>query len=142
MRFKKAVIATGARAVLPQVEGLEAAGFLTNETVFSLTERPPRLAVFGAGPLGCELAQAFQRLGSEVTVIEMGPHILSREDPDAADIIAEAFRRDGINVMLNSKVTRVETSNDGKVICLEIGGEESSMFRTPGSSPTPRRWTQ
>lgn len=127
LRFKKAVIATGARAVRPQVEGLEEAGFLTNETVFSLTERPPRLAVFGAGPLGCELAQAFQRLGSEVGVIEMGPHMLSREDPDAADIIAEAFRRDGINVMLNSKVTRVETSNNGKVICLETGGEESSI---------------
>jgi pyruvate/2-oxoglutarate dehydrogenase complex dihydrolipoamide dehydrogenase (E3) component len=127
LRFKKAVIATGARAVRPQVEGLEEAGFLTNETVFSLTECPSRLAVFGAGPLGCELAQAFQRLGSEVTVIEMGPHMLSREDPDAADIIAEAFRRDGINVMLNSKATRVETSNDGKVICLETGGKESSI---------------
>ena len=84
LRFRKAVIATGARAVHPPVPGLVEAGFLTNETVFSLTERPPRLAVFGAGPLGCELAQAFRRLGSEVTIIERHGQFLAREDPDAA----------------------------------------------------------
>ncbi len=69
LRFKKAVIATGARAVRPPIPGLEEAGYLTNETVFSLTERPARLAVIGAGPIGCELAQAFARLGSGVTVV-------------------------------------------------------------------------
>jgi hypothetical protein len=69
LRFKKAVIATGARAVEPAIEGLAEAGFLTNETVFSLTERPKRLAVIGGGPIGCELAQAFQRLGSQVTLM-------------------------------------------------------------------------
>ena len=85
LRFKKAVIATGARAWSPPVEGLAEAGFLTNETVFSLVERPRRLGVIGGGPIGCELAQAFQRLGSEVTLLEMGSHLLAREDADAAN---------------------------------------------------------
>jgi len=127
LRFKKAVIATGARAVRPAIEGLEEAGFLTNETVFSLTERPGRLAVFGAGPLGCEMAQAFRRLGSQVTIVEMGPQLLSREDPDAASIVANAFSRDGIDLKLNSKVTRVERSDGGKVVCLVTGGKEGKV---------------
>ncbi|MHC4745236.1 MAG: FAD-dependent oxidoreductase, partial [Planctomycetota bacterium] len=98
LRFSRAVIATGARAFEPPVEGLKEAGFLTNETVFSLTKRPRRLAVFGAGPLGCELAQAFSRLGCKVTIIQKSGHFLRREDPDAAEIIAQAFRREGIEV--------------------------------------------
>ena len=114
LRFRKAVIATGARAVHPPVPGLVEAGFLTNENVFSLTERPPRLAVFGAGPLGCELAQAFRRLGSEVTIIERHGQFLAREDPDAARILAESFRRDGIRMLLNTEVQRVERSAAGK----------------------------
>ncbi|WP_275574964.1 FAD-dependent oxidoreductase [Neosynechococcus sphagnicola] len=69
LRFKRAVIASGARAVQPQIPGLADAGYLTNETVFSLTERPGRLAVIGGGPIGCELAQAFRRLGSEVILL-------------------------------------------------------------------------
>src|SRR5919202_2839815 len=76
LRFKKAVIATGARAVQLKIEGIEEAGYLTNETVFSLTERPRRLAVIGAGPIGCELAQAFRRLGCEVVVFHQGSHLL------------------------------------------------------------------
>ncbi len=74
LRFKKAVVATGARPTHPSIEGLTEAGFLTNEKVFSLTERPPRLALLGGGPVGCELAQAFRRLASTVTLIEMGSH--------------------------------------------------------------------
>jgi mercury(II) reductase len=116
LRFRKAVIATGARAVHPPVPGLVEAGFLTNENVFSLTERPARLAVFGAGPLGCELAQAFQRLGSEVTIIERHGQFLAREDPDAARILAESFRRDGIRMLLNTEVQRVERSAAGKLL--------------------------
>jgi len=87
LKFKKAVIATGARATVPPIEGLENAGYLTNETVFSLTERPKRLAVIGGGPLGCELAQAFQRLGSQVIIMDRNNHILKREDEDAAEIL-------------------------------------------------------
>lgn len=123
LRFKKAVIATGARPVHPVVPGLEDAGYLTNETVFSLTERPARLAVIGGGPIGCELAQSFRRLGSEVTIIEMGPQFLAREDPDAAEILAESFRRDGIRVMLKTVLGKVEKAGAEKVLHLERGGK-------------------
>lgn len=89
LRFKKAIIATGARATRPRVPGLAEAEYLTNETVFSLTERPKRLAVIGGGPIGCELAQAFHRLGSEVTLLHKHEHLLDREDADAADIVQQ-----------------------------------------------------
>src|SRR5213076_702692 len=84
--FVRAVIATGARATAPPIPGLEDAGYLTNETVFQLTERPRRLAIIGAGPIGCELAQAFARLGAEVTLLGNHEHILPREDRAAAAI--------------------------------------------------------
>ena len=127
LRFKKAVIATGARAVEPPVEGLAEAGYLTNETVFSLTERPRRLAVVGAGPLGCELAQAFRRLGCEVIVVEMAPQILIREDPDAARIIAEALKRDGIDVRLGTTIKRVVASDEGKVLHLKSDSKTEAV---------------
>ena len=123
LRFKKAVIATGARAVMPSVEGLEKAGFLTNETVFSLTERPERLAVIGAGPLGCELAQAFRRLGSSVCLIHKYPHILNREDPEAAEIIQKVFLREGMDLWLESEPVSVEVRDGTKVIKVKKGGE-------------------
>jgi pyruvate/2-oxoglutarate dehydrogenase complex dihydrolipoamide dehydrogenase (E3) component len=114
LRFKKAVIATGARAHHPDVPGLREAGFLTNESVFELTERPRRLAVIGAGPIGCELAQAFRRLGSEVTLFHTGGHILNREDADAAEIVQRAFVAEGIQLVLDARLTRVERAADGK----------------------------
>jgi pyruvate/2-oxoglutarate dehydrogenase complex dihydrolipoamide dehydrogenase (E3) component len=116
LSFRKAVIATGARAHRPDVPGLAEAGFLTNETVFELTERPPRLAVVGAGPVGCELAQAFRRLGSEVTLFESGGHILSREDADAAEIVQRAFVSEGIRLVLGATLERVERAGGGKVL--------------------------
>lgn len=122
LRFKKAVIATGARAVRPDIPGLEAAGYLTNETVFNLTVRPNRLAVMGGGPIGCELAQAFRRLGSEVVLIHNRDHLLEREDREAAEIVQQAFLREGIQLRLNCSVDRVEATPAGKVIYL-TGGE-------------------
>ncbi len=116
LRFKKAVIATGARAAHPRIDGLAEAGFLTNETVFSLTERPRRLAVIGGGPIGCELAQAFRRLGSEVTLFHHAAHILNREDAGAAEIVQQAFLREGIRLVLESEPVRVEKGPSGKVI--------------------------
>jgi pyruvate/2-oxoglutarate dehydrogenase complex dihydrolipoamide dehydrogenase (E3) component len=116
LRYKKAVIATGARAVKPAIEGIENAGFLTNETVFSLTELPQRLAVIGGGPIGCELAQAFQRFGSQVTLFHKGGHILNKEDRDAAEIIQNRFIQENIQLILNSQIQRVEKTTDGKVI--------------------------
>ena len=127
LRFKKAVIATGGRATHPPIQGLAEAGFLTNETVFSLTERPKRLAVIGGGPIGCELAQAFRRLGSEVSLFEMGSHILGREDPDAAAIVQEAFVREGVQLHLNSRLQRVTKTDQGKVLCFETDGKAEEV---------------
>ena len=128
LRFAKAVIATGARAFVPTVPGLDEAGFLTNETVFSLTELPKRILVFGAGPLGCELAQAFRRFGSQVTIVERGPRFLAREDPDAAEVLHDSFRRDGIEVRLGTEVVRVHLSEKGKHALLRKGGAESECL--------------
>ncbi len=124
LRFSKAVIATGARAAIPDVEGLVEAGFLTNETVFSLAERPRRLGVLGAGPLGCELAQAFQRLGCRVTMVARHGQLLRREDPDAVAILTRAFQRDGIVVRFNSTVKRVSMNGGEKRLHLEAEGKE------------------
>lgn len=123
LRFKRAIIATGARAVTPPVEGLKEAGFLTNETIFSLTERPKHLTVFGAGPIGCEMAQAFRRLGSDVTIIQKGPQFLSREDPEAAQILYEAFKRDGIRIYLMTTVQKVTGSGKQKKIHIVTDGK-------------------
>ncbi len=127
LRFKRAVITTGARASELPIPGLAAAGFLTNETVFSLTERPRRLAVIGAGPIGCELAQAFHRLGSEVVLLNDVPHILPREDDDAAAIVARVFQREGMRLVMNAKITRVERSAGGKTLHVESDGRADEV---------------
>jgi pyruvate/2-oxoglutarate dehydrogenase complex dihydrolipoamide dehydrogenase (E3) component len=126
LRFRNAVIATGARAVAPPIEGLPETGYLTNETVFDLTERPTRLACIGGGPIGSELAQAFRRLGSEVTLFEAGPHILGREDADAAEIVQQAFLREGIRLILGCTVQRVEEKDGEKVVHFRSDGEDAS----------------
>jgi pyruvate/2-oxoglutarate dehydrogenase complex dihydrolipoamide dehydrogenase (E3) component len=127
LRFKKAVIATGARATHPAIPGLEMAGYLTNETVFSLTDRPHRLAVIGGGPIGCELAQAFQRLGCQVVLFHQGSHLLNKEDPEAAAIVQQAFVQEGVNLVLNCQLNRVESGAEGKVIHFVSQGEERSI---------------
>jgi pyruvate/2-oxoglutarate dehydrogenase complex dihydrolipoamide dehydrogenase (E3) component len=127
LRFKKAVIATGSRPVEPPIEGSDKVGFLTNETVFSLTERPRRFAIIGGGPIGCELAQAFRRLGCEVILFHNASHILNREDSDAAEILQQSFIRDGIRLILNCKTKRVERKNGDKVIHIECGGKEEEV---------------
>jgi pyruvate/2-oxoglutarate dehydrogenase complex dihydrolipoamide dehydrogenase (E3) component len=125
LRFRRAVIATGARAAEPPIPGLGEVGYLTNETVFSLTERPRRLAVIGAGPIGCELAQAFQRLGCAVTLLNDTPHILNREDDDAAEIVQRAFVRDGVRLVLSAQVLSARRDAADKVLRVRhAGGEE------------------
>jgi len=119
LNFSKAVIATGARAVHPKVPGLAEAGYLTNETVFSLTARPRRLLVMGGGPLGCELAQAFQRLGSQVALLHKYSRIMNREDPDAATLMQQVFIKEGIDLILGAKLTQVSRSQTGKVVQFE-----------------------
>jgi pyruvate/2-oxoglutarate dehydrogenase complex dihydrolipoamide dehydrogenase (E3) component len=122
LRFKKAAIATGARAAAIPIPGLLEAGYLTNETVFSLTELPRRIVVIGAGPIGCELAQVFQRFGAEVTILEVAPQILIREDRDAADRVERAIVRDGVNIVTGCKITGVERRGTEKVIAIEREG--------------------
>lgn len=123
LRFSKAVIASGARAFRPDIPGLEEAGFLTNETVFNLTELPPRLAVIGGGPIGCELAQAFRRLGSEVTIIQQS-RFLPREDSEASALLAEVFEREGIHVMLEASPIRVEKIGSIKKLIIKTNSGE------------------
>jgi pyruvate/2-oxoglutarate dehydrogenase complex dihydrolipoamide dehydrogenase (E3) component len=117
--FRRAVIATGARPTAPPVPGLADAGYRTNETIFELTERPGRLAVIGAGPIGCELAQAFQRLGVRVHLLEMAAHVLEREDADAAEIVQRALLRDGVDLVLGCRIERVEVRGAEKVVLLK-----------------------
>ena len=118
LRFKKALIATGARPQVPSISGLCEAGYLTNETIFDLTELPRRLLVIGGGPLGCELAQAFCRLGARTTIVQSLPLFLDNEERDAAQILADAFARDGIEVRLNTTAVAVRSENGEKHVDL------------------------
>ncbi len=125
LRFKKAVIATGARPARPDVPGLEELGYLTNETVFSLTELPRRLAVIGGGPVGCELAQAFRRLGSEVILFHGRPRLMSQEEEEASDLLRQVFDREGIRLLLGSRPLRAERDGGGKALLFRgAQGEE------------------
>ncbi|MBD2577663.1 mercuric reductase [Oscillatoria sp. FACHB-1406] len=128
LRFKKAVIATGARASRPNLPGLAEAGYLTNETVFSLTECPKRLAVIGGGPIGCELAQAFGRLGSEVILLHKHGHLLDREDPDAAKILQQQLQQENLHLILDCKLERVEVTPEGKAIYYRQNGTTQSII--------------
>jgi len=118
LAYAKAVVCTGARATAPPIPGLAESGYLDNESVFTLTECPRRLGVIGAGPIGCELAQAFQRLGAEVTIYERFDQILVREDPDAAHIVQEQLEADGVRMFFGANLDRIETRGDAKIVHL------------------------
>ncbi len=122
LRFSKAAICTGARPAAPPIQGLEQAGYLTNETVFSLTRLPPRLAVIGAGPIGCELAQSFARFGSRVCLIERSDHILPREDTDAATIVQTQMAKDGVSFLFDASITKIESRGQEKVVHYDQNG--------------------
>lgn len=121
LRFARAVIATGARAFVPPTPGLHEHGFLTNESVFDLTERPERLAVIGAGAIGCELAQAFARLGSKVILVELADRVLPKEDPRASEILAKALRADGVDVQVGHELVEVRKGATGHQLELDTG---------------------
>ena len=116
--FRKALIATGARPHIPDIPGLAQAGYLTNDNVFDLTELPRRLLVIGGGPLGCEHAQAFCRLGAQTTIVQDKPLFLGQEERDAAQILSEAFARDGIEVRLNTTALAVRVVSGTKLVDL------------------------
>ena len=116
LRFGRAVIATGGRPTAPPVPGLENVPFLTNETVFEMTERPRRLLVIGAGPIGCELAQAFARFGTTVVVFDLAPRVLPRESREASAILDRQLRMDGVRLELGVKLERVDRAGKGVTI--------------------------
>ena len=122
LRFKKALIATGSRSMLPTIPGLAAAGYLTNESVFDLTELPPSLLVIGGGPLGCELAQAFARFGARTIIAHDEPLFLPKEERDAAQMVSDALARDGVEIHLNSKAVNVRTEGARKFVELVNDG--------------------
>ncbi len=120
--FKRAVIATGARAAAPPIPGLDSVDYLTNETVFSLTELPQRFGIIGAGPVGCEMAQSFAQLGSEVVLVEAEHGILPREDRDAAEIVEEAIVRDGVRLLCCGR--KLEIRSEGGIrLAVESHGQ-------------------
>lgn len=127
LRFSKAIVATGARATTPPIPGLKEAGCLTNETLFSLTELPKRLAIVGAGPIGCEMAQAFARFGSDVTLLEQAPRILPREDPEAAGIVASALAKDGVRTICEARIDHIERRGDERVLNLEPANNKTDL---------------
>jgi pyruvate/2-oxoglutarate dehydrogenase complex dihydrolipoamide dehydrogenase (E3) component len=127
LRFRRAIVATGARAAVPPIPGLAESPFLTNETVFDLTELPKRFLVLGAGPIGCELAQAFARFGSEVTILEMAHVPIPREEPEASRVLLESLEEDGINFLGGAKVVAVADRDGKPVVSYEIDGQQNDM---------------
>ncbi len=119
LSFSKAVIATGARAAAPPIDGLDDVDYLTNETVFSLTELPARLGVVGAGPIGCEMAQAFARLGSEVTLFTSKSGILPKEAPDAGTIIGKHLVHDGVTILDSGSHLLLKPGANGVIHCAD-----------------------
>ncbi len=127
LEFSKAIIATGARASAPPIPGLEQAGYLTNETLFSLTELPKRIAIIGAGPIGCEMAQSFARFGSDVHLIELADQILPKQPANVARIIEQTLERDGINLTKTAKTNDIEIDNGEKIISIESDGKTDTI---------------
>lgn len=121
------VIATGARPFVPPLPGIEESGYLTSDTLWGLRELPPRLVVLGGGPIGCELAQSFARLGSQVTQVEMAPRVMGREDEDVSAFALQALQADGVRVLTGHKALRCERQGDEKFIVVEHQGQEQRL---------------
>ncbi|MEF8730706.1 MAG: FAD-dependent oxidoreductase [Candidatus Accumulibacter meliphilus] len=118
------VIATGASAFVPPIPGLEEVGYLTSDNVWDIRELPKRLVVLGGGPIGCELTQAFSRLGAKVTQVEMGARIMVREDPEVSELVTQRFRAEGIDVLLNHRAKQVVMENGEKLLIAEYEGQD------------------
>ena len=140
IRAKRFVVATGSRAFVPPIEGLEHISYLTNETVFSLTERPEHLIVIGGGPIGSELGQAFRHLGARVSLVEMGS-ILQNDDPELVEVVRRRLTRDGVELYEQAKVARVGAAGNGVVVTVVRDGREeriegSHLLLAAGRQPT------
>jgi pyruvate/2-oxoglutarate dehydrogenase complex dihydrolipoamide dehydrogenase (E3) component len=127
LRFRRAIIATGARAAAPPIEGLEESGYLTNETLFDLTELPARLGIIGGGPIGTEMSQAFARFGSEVTLLDMADRILVLDDDDAASVVLGALERDGVRFEGGASIERVTVDGNARTVHYTKGGEGRTL---------------
>ncbi len=143
LRFKKALIATGSRSLLPTIPGLDEAGYLTNESLFDLTLLPKSLLVIGGGPVGCQVAQALCRFGCRTVIAHAEPLFLPREERDAAQLLAEALARDGVETHLNTTAVNVhvedgkkivETLNDGNVATISVDEILTGIGRLPALS--------
>ncbi|MDZ4296710.1 MAG: FAD-dependent oxidoreductase [Moraxellaceae bacterium] len=121
------VIATGAAPVVPNIPGLRESAYLTSETLWSLTELPKRLVVLGGGPIGTELTQAFARLGSHVTQVEMAPRLLMKEDSEVSEAVAESLQRDGVDLRLGSRAVAVENLSDDSYLVIESNGQQERI---------------
>lgn len=124
---KNVVIATGSRPAVPPIPGLTETGFITNIEALQLEVLPKSLAILGGGPIGLEFAQAFARLGARVTVIEMFPTLLPREDAQAAEFVRESLVNEGVHLMLGSKVVEAKKGENGKVVVIEQNGERREV---------------
>jgi pyruvate/2-oxoglutarate dehydrogenase complex dihydrolipoamide dehydrogenase (E3) component len=124
---KSIVVATGAQPFVPPLPGLQDVGYLTSDTLWALREQPRRLLVLGGGPIGCELAQSFARLGSEVTQVEMAPRIMIREDEEVSELVLKSLQADGVKVLTKHKALRCERDGDTKVLVVEADGQETRL---------------
>jgi pyruvate/2-oxoglutarate dehydrogenase complex dihydrolipoamide dehydrogenase (E3) component len=127
LRFARACVATGSLPAVPSIPGLDQIAYLTNESVFNLTQLPRRLAVIGAGPIGCELAQAFARLGSEVFLVEAMHGVLPKDDPQAGAIVVRAMERDGVKLLCCGTELRTEKAPCGARLCVDSHGQHYDL---------------
>lgn len=127
IRTRNIILATGARPVVPPIPGLADVPYLTSDNLWALRELPERLLVLGGGPIGCELAQAFARLGSRVVQVEMGDQLLPQEDGDIAERVERTFRQEGIDVRLGYRAVAVQASGRGHVLVCEHGNESVAL---------------
>ncbi len=127
LAYRAALVATGSQPMVPPIPGLADASPLTNETVWDLRELPRRLVVLGGGPIGCELGQAFARLGSDVTLIEMAPRLLAKEEPEAGDLVREHLSKDGVDLRLSAKAVEVRAAAHGHEVVIEAGDTRDTV---------------
>ena len=121
---KNIIIATGARPFVPPIEGLDKVHYLTSDNIWDLETLPKKMVVLGGGPIGCELAQCFARFGTEVSVVEMLPQIMIREDVEIAEFMASRFREEGINILTSHKAVKVVTNDGTNVLVCDNDGEQ------------------
>lgn len=131
LRTRRVLLATGSTPALPPVEGLDEVDPLTSDTVWGLRDLPGRLVVLGGGPIGCELGQAFSRLGSAVTIVEMEDRLVPREEPEAGAVLRDVLRAEGVAIRVGMRAVRVDETADGPVLQVETTDDRHQVTRIP-----------